>query len=83
MVKTLSFTMQGPWIGSLIGELRSHIPQGAAKKKSPNRLLVLCGQLQQARDRCSVLLLVGGSVSVCIVGGDGVGHGAHLILTEN
>ena len=53
------------------------------KKKSPNRLLVLCGQLQQARDRCSVLLLVGGSVSVCIVGGDGVGHGAHLILTEN
>ena len=74
--------MQGAWIGSLIGELRPHIPLGEAKKKSPNRVLVLCGQQQQARDALWPLL-VGGSVSVCIVGGDKVGHGAHLILTEN
>ena len=53
MVKTLSFTVQAAWIGSLIGELRPHIPRGEAKQKvqtgceysvgNSSKLEMLCG----------------------------------------
>ena len=33
VVKTLVLPPQGVWVRSLVGELRSHMPHGMAKKK--------------------------------------------------
>ena len=36
MVRTWSFHCQGPWVQSLVGELRSYKPHGAARKVFKN-----------------------------------------------
>ena len=33
--------MQGMWVQSLVGELRSHMPQGMVEKKKKNEMLNL------------------------------------------
>ena len=41
MAKTLSSQSRGPQVRSLVRELRSHVPHGAAKKKKKKNRLVI------------------------------------------
>ena len=38
-MKTLVLPPQGVWVRSLVGELRSHMPHGMAKKKKKGRVV--------------------------------------------
>ena len=40
MVRTM-LPRQGAWVGSLVGELRSHMPRGTAKKKKKPKIIIL------------------------------------------
>ena len=43
VVKTPKLPMQGPQVQSLVGEVRSHMPCGVAKKKSPKHQMSCAG----------------------------------------